>query len=41
MDLTASFLTGSVLSLVVPLAVLALVLIWWASVLRRRTGGDG
>jgi len=41
MDMTASFLTGSVLSLVVPLAVLALVLIWWASILRRRPGGDG
>ena len=41
MDMTASFLTGSVLSLVVPLAVLALVLIWWVSLLRRRPGGDG
>jgi hypothetical protein len=41
MDMTASFLTGSVLSLVVPLAVLALVLIWWASLLRGRPGGDG
>jgi len=40
MDLTASFLTGSVLSLVIPLGVLALVLIWWATILRRRTGGD-
>jgi hypothetical protein len=41
MDLIASFTTGAVLSLVVPLAVLALVLIWWASIMRRRTGGDG
>jgi hypothetical protein len=40
MDLTASFLTGSVLSLIVPLATLALVLLWWASILRRRSGGD-
>jgi len=40
MDLTASFLTGSVLTLVIPLAVLALVLLWWATVLRRRPGGD-
>jgi len=40
MDLTASFLTGSVLSLVIPLGVLAVVLIWWATVLRSRSGGD-
>jgi hypothetical protein len=36
MDLTASFLTGSILSLVLPLALLAAVLIWWIAVLRRR-----
>ncbi|HEY8028775.1 MAG TPA: hypothetical protein VIE38_04605 [Gaiellaceae bacterium] len=40
MDLIASFLTGSVLTLVVPLAVLAVVLIWWASIMRRRPRGD-
>ena len=40
MDLMASFLTGSVLSLVVPLAVLAGVLTWWRVALRRRSGGD-
>jgi hypothetical protein len=40
MDLTASFLTASVLTLVVPLVVLALVLAWWASILRRRPRGD-
>jgi len=40
MDLIASFLTGSVLTLVVPLCVLALVLLWWASIMRRRSGGD-
>ena len=40
MDLIASFTTGSVLTLVVPLAVLALVLLWWASIMRRRSGGD-
>jgi hypothetical protein len=39
MDLTASFLAGSVLSLVLPLAVLAVVLLWWGSILRRRGGG--
>jgi hypothetical protein len=36
MDVTASFLTGSILSLVLPLALLAAVLIWWIAVLRRR-----
>jgi len=36
MDVTASFLTGSILSLVLPLALLAAVLIWWVAVLRRR-----
>jgi hypothetical protein len=36
MDVTASFLTGSILSLVLPLALLAAVLIWWVTVLRRR-----
>jgi hypothetical protein len=39
MDLMASFLAGSVLSLVVPLALLAVVLVWWGAILRRR-GGD-
>jgi hypothetical protein len=36
MDVTASFLTGSILSLILPLALLAAVLIWWIAVLRRR-----
>ncbi|HEY2371136.1 MAG TPA: hypothetical protein VGH82_01170 [Gaiellaceae bacterium] len=41
MDVIASFLAGSVLSLVLPLAVLAAVLIWWGTILRRRRpGGD-
>ena len=40
MDLTASFLAGSVLTLVLPLAVLAIVLVWWGTILRRRSGGD-
>jgi hypothetical protein len=39
MDLTASFLAGSVLTLVLPLAVLAGVLVWWGATLRRRSGG--
>ncbi|HEY2544280.1 MAG TPA: hypothetical protein VGH92_14665 [Gaiellaceae bacterium] len=40
MDMIASFNTGAVLSLVVPLATLALVLLWWGSILRKRSGGD-
>jgi hypothetical protein len=40
MDLTASFLAGSVLTLALPLGVLTVVLIWWAVILRRRSGGD-
>jgi len=40
MDLIASFLAGSLLSWALPLGVLAAVLIWWAAILRRRTGGD-
>ncbi|HET7354912.1 MAG TPA: hypothetical protein VFJ11_12800 [Gaiellaceae bacterium] len=36
MDVTASFLTGSILSLVLPLALLIAILIWWVAVLRRR-----
>jgi hypothetical protein len=39
MDLIASFNTGAVLSLVIPLATLALVLLWWGTVMRGR-GGD-
>ena len=36
MDLIASFLQGAVLSLVLPLALLIAILIWWLLVLRRR-----
>lgn len=36
MDVTASFLTGSILSLVLPLVLLIAILIWWVAVLRRR-----
>jgi hypothetical protein len=36
MDLIASFLTGAVLTLVLPVAVLAGVLVWWAVLLRRK-----
>jgi len=38
MDRTASFLTGSVLTLVIPLALLVAICIYWAVVLRRRSG---
>ena len=40
MDLTASFLTGSLLSWALPLALLLAVCIWWVAILRRRSGGD-
>ena len=40
MDLMASFLAGSILTLVLPLSLLAAVLIWWAAILRRRSRGD-
>jgi len=36
MDLIASFLEGAVLSLVLPLALLIAILIWWLVALRRR-----
>jgi len=37
MDVTASFLAGSILGLVLPLALLITILIWWIAVLRRRS----
>jgi hypothetical protein len=40
MDVTASFLAGSILGLVLPLALLIAVLTWWIAVLRRR-GDEG
>jgi hypothetical protein len=40
MDLTASFLAGSVLTLALPLGLLTAVLIWWAVILRKRSGED-
>jgi hypothetical protein len=40
MDLTASFLAGSLLSLLLPVGLLAVVLLWWGTILRRRSGGD-
>jgi len=38
MDLTASFLAGSLLSLALPLGLLVAICIYWAVVLRRRSG---
>jgi cytochrome c-type biogenesis protein CcmH/NrfF len=40
MDVTASFLAGSLLSWALPLALLLAILIWWVFVLRRRSDGD-
>ena len=40
MDVTASYLAGSILGLVLPLALLIAVLVWWMIVLRRRSDGD-
>ncbi len=36
MDLTASFLAGSILTLVMPVVLLIAVAIWWTMVVRRR-----
>jgi len=40
MAVTASFLAGSVLTLALPLGLLTVVLIWWAVILRKRSGED-
>jgi cytochrome c-type biogenesis protein CcmH/NrfF len=40
MDVTASFLAGALLSWALPIALLAAVCIWWATILRRRHGED-
>jgi hypothetical protein len=40
MDVTASFLAGSILGLVLPLALLIAVLVWWMILLRRRSNED-
>lgn len=37
MDVIGSFLEGAVLTLVLPLALLIAVTIWWIVVLRRRS----
>ena len=40
MDVTATFIQGAVLTLVLPLALLIGILIWWIVVLRRRSSGE-
>jgi len=40
MDVTASFLAGSILGWALPLGLLIAILIWWTVLLRRRSGGD-
>jgi hypothetical protein len=37
MDLTASFLAGSLLSLLLPIGLLVAICVYWAVVLRRRS----
>jgi cytochrome c-type biogenesis protein CcmH/NrfF len=40
MDMTASFLSGAILSWALPLALLIAITIWWIVVLRRRSSDD-
>ena len=40
MDLIASFLAGSILGLVLPIALLIAITIWWLLVLRRRSNDE-
>jgi hypothetical protein len=40
MDVTASYLQASVLTLVVPLALLIGITIWWTIALRRRSSDE-
>jgi hypothetical protein len=41
MDVTASFLAGSILSLVLPVGLLVVVTVWWVWIARGRSGEDG
>jgi hypothetical protein len=41
MDVTASFLAGSILGWALPLGLLIGILIWWMIVLRRRSSDQG
>ena len=40
MDVTASFLSGAILSWALPLALLIAITIWWVVILRRRSSDD-
>jgi cytochrome c-type biogenesis protein CcmH/NrfF len=40
MDVTATFLSGAILSWALPLALLVAVTIWWIVILRRRSSND-
>jgi hypothetical protein len=40
MDVTASFLAGSILGLVLPVGLLLAITIWWLVVLRRRSDDE-
>jgi hypothetical protein len=40
MDVTASFLAGSILTLVMPVALLIAITIWYVVVVRRRGDED-
>jgi len=40
MDVTASFNDAAVLSLVLPVALLIAITIWWVVVFRRRSSSD-
>jgi len=37
MDVTASFLAGSILGLAIPIALLIAITIWWTIAVRRRS----
>jgi cytochrome c-type biogenesis protein CcmH/NrfF len=40
MDVTASFLSGAILSWALPLALLIAITVWWVVVFRRRSSDD-
>ena len=40
MDVTASFLTGSILTLVLPVSLLIAITIWYVRVARRRSDDE-
>jgi cytochrome c-type biogenesis protein CcmH/NrfF len=40
MDVTATFLSGAILSWALPLALLIAITIWWVVVLRRRSSDE-